>query len=225
MKRKILSIVASVIVVLTACICLVGCAKVTPEGLEKFMNDFVASANKAIHVEDNHYSGTGDYSFVQLFNNKIYLLQEEEAKTGKRIRTYYEYEEDKKRIITYVGVKANKSDKEEEKWTVTSEAVTEKVDFKQYFNKMIDPKIGYDAESNTFTIDYKTQFTIEDKWIVGNNDSIADGCAFKIENKVLRINYEYGTKKEFHCARLIMNYGDVLIPDNAIKAAKQIGLK
>lgn len=222
MKRKLLSILASVIVVLTVCICLVGCTKVTPAGLEKFMQDFVKSTNKAIHIEDNHYGDIG-YSFVQLYNNKMYFLNEN-ATTGAQIRTYYEYEEDKNRIITYIGVKENESAKET-KWTVQATPVTGKIDYNAQFNKFIDTRTGYDVASNTCTLDYNNSFTVQDKWMIGKEGSIAEGCAFKIENKVLRINYEYSQKEDFHCARFIMNYGDVVIPDEAIKEAKQLGLK
>lgn len=233
MKRKLLSIFASFVVVLTVCICLVGCTKVTPAGLDTFMKDYVKSSNKAIHVEDEHYSGTNKYSFVQLKDNKMYLLEDEKSKTGKRIRTYYEYEEDKKRIITYVGTKQNKSDKnEKEEWVVTTESV-DSCDFKAVFNKMIDPKTGYDAQNGQF-VDYNSLFDIDGKWIVAKNDieSVVKGTAFKIEGKVLRINYQYHEKdengkemKDFHNARLIKDYGDVLIPDDALDVAVKLGIK
>lgn len=224
MKRKILSVLASVIVVLTACICLVGCTKATPAGLENYMQDFVKSTNKAIHIEDEHYGDIG-YSFIQLYDNKMYLLNEDQN-SGKQIRIYYEYVEgtDKKQVITYTGVKESKTAKET-KWTVEAQTVAEKVDYNAEFNKLIDARTGYDVASNTCTLDYNATFTVEGKWMVGKEGSVAEGCAFKIENKVLRINYEYSEKKDFHCARYIMNYGDVVIPEEAIKEAKQLGLK
>lgn len=191
MKKKVVLFVAIILVAVTACALLVGCAPANPD---KFMEKFIESDSKAYYMgKDMCYALDGD----------IMMETSDEDSAS-----YYELSGDE--VICYSGYKdgdkfewrVSKMNKEE----FAGEVGLDKFEsMKKCFNvyTRLESAKPEDNDKVEATVDYKKDFEKKDGWLVGKEGTPSAGMAYKISSKEMLVKMDFESEAEFDVKAVI----------------------
>ncbi len=169
MKKKLVLIIAIVLVAVTACVMLVGCA---PKNPSDFMEKWLNSNSKSFKLGEMEVSIYGNISYgVSKIGDNEYI-------------SYTEIDGDN--VITYSGVTVDGKTTWTKK-TVTKAAMKEMLGLDKDFESLNDILMQQTGVSADDLKDFEEKSTKKDGVYVGNEDTDWEGITIKLSSKEMVI--------------------------------------
>lgn len=200
MKKKLVLVIAIVLVAVTACVLLVGCA---PKNPSDFLEKWFDSNSK--------YMNMGNVE-IGIYGNIAY------TKTKINDKEYYGYMEiDGDNIISYSGAEVDGKVAWTKK-TMTKAQAKEMLHLEadiESINDIIKQQMEFSSEDFK---DFDKNFTKKDGVYVGNEETDLEGVKVKLSNKEMVLTFTEG-ETEITCT-LGIGYDKITIPKEAKDAAE-----
>lgn len=218
MKKKFVLSVAIILIVVAACVSLVGCTSSTPTD---FMSKWFSAEKKTFctYKEDGSETISTEYIFdgsiIKMTNVRTIVDEEGNKSTSTSIKII---EKSGKTVNTYYG---NQEEENEMQWAVeVTEYATEKdvpKQVKTFYESLSERNYQYVTIVSFEKKDFENNFTKKDDWYRANNPLMYEFYGIKIDKEALLIKDDVDSDVAFN-AKYVIGCDTISIPAEAKKA-------